>query len=65
MEEGIYVVHAYDMMEYPFMADYEEQFTKCAEQVLEGGVPLRQAVTVNNVTLTLVSLYSDAYIITW
>ena len=43
------------------VADYEEQLTKLAEEVLERGVPLRQAVTVNNVTLTLVSLYSDAY----
>ena len=44
-----------------FVADWEAQFTKCAEEVLKRGVSLHQAVTVNNVTLTLVSLYSDAY----
>ena len=43
------------------MANGEAQSTKRAEEVLERGVPLHQAVTVNNVTLTLVSLYSDAY----
>ena len=43
------------------LADWEAQFTKCAEEVLKRGVPLHQAVTVNNVTLTLVSLYSDTY----
>ena len=43
------------------MANWEAQLTKRAEEVLERGVPLHQAVTVNNVTLTLVSLYSDVY----
>ena len=43
------------------MADWEAQLSQYAEEVLERGVPLHQAVTENNVTLTLVSLYSDAY----
>lgn len=43
------------------VSDYDVQWTKRAEDVLENGVRLNQSITKNNIIFTLESLYSDTY----